>query len=71
MLTCTAEKRSALGYDWKTETEVVENFDRCALDMTHVKPLDELLSDGGISFKNVSWCLPGVFTSRGQLRAHA
>jgi len=46
---------SALGRDWSTETEVVEIFDRCGLDVTHVQPLDEVLSDGGISCENVSW----------------
>jgi len=41
MLTCAAEKRSALGHDWSTETEVVEIFGHCAPDMTRVQPLNE------------------------------
>jgi len=41
MSTCTAEKRSALIHDWSTEKKVAGIFDRCALDMTRVQPLDE------------------------------
>ena len=46
---------SALGRDWSHETEVTEILDRSGLDMTRVQPLDEVLSDGGISCENVSW----------------
>ena len=46
---------SALGRDWSPETDVTEILDRSGLDMTRVQPLDEVLSDGGISYDNVSW----------------
>ena len=46
---------SALGCDWGTETEIVEIFDRCGLNVTHMQPLDELLSDGGISCEELTF----------------